>query len=69
MNEFTLRSGNQGVIAYKSSNPFEFFHILNSKDQDEQDMHGTLIFPEKKKTGCSSPTLIGTLWKLVPLIY
>ena len=38
-----------GLITYKSSNPFEFFHILNSKKQDEQDMSGTLIFPEKKK--------------------
>ena len=47
--EHKFNSGDQGVIAYKSSNPFEFFHILNSKKQDEQDMSGTLIFPEKKK--------------------
>ena len=35
--EHKFDSGDQGVIAYKSSNPFEFFHILNSKEQDEQD--------------------------------
>ena len=47
MNDF--KSGDEGVIAYKSSNPFEFFHILNSKECEEQDMFGTLIFPEEKK--------------------
>ena len=47
MNDF--ESGDEGVIAYKSSNPFEFFHILNSKECEEQDMFGTLIFPEEKK--------------------
>ena len=47
--EHKFDSGDQGVIAYKSSNPFEFFHILNSKKQDKQDMFGTLIFPEEKK--------------------
>ena len=31
MNSSKLQSGDQGVISYKSSNPFEFFHILNSK--------------------------------------
>ena len=49
MNSSKLQSGDQGVISYKSSNPFEFFHILNSKKVEEQDMFGTLIFPEKKK--------------------
>ena len=49
MNKHKFKSGDQGIITYKSSNPFEFFHILNSKKQDEQDMFGTLIFPEKKK--------------------
>ena len=48
MNSSKLQSGDQGVISYKSSNPFEFFHILNSKKVEEQDMFGTLIFPEKK---------------------
>jgi len=47
--EHKFDSGDQGVIANKSSNPFEFFHILNSKEQEEQDMFGTLVFPEKKK--------------------
>jgi len=47
--EHKFDSGDQGVIAYKSSNPFEFFHILNSKEQEEQDMFGTLVFPEKRK--------------------
>ena len=49
MNESNLKSGDEGVITYKSANPFEFFHILNSKDYEEQDMYGTLVFPEKKK--------------------
>ena len=47
MNDF--KSGDEGVIAYKSSNPFEFFHILNSKECEEQNMFGTLVFPEEKK--------------------
>ena len=44
-----FQSGDEGVIAYKSSNPFEFFHILNSKPSEEQQMYGSLIFPEQKK--------------------
>ena len=47
--EHNFKSGDEGVITYKSSNPFEFFHILNSKESEEQDMFGTLIFPEEKK--------------------
>ena len=44
-----FQSGDEGVIAFKSSNPFEFFHILNSKPSEEQHMFGSLIFPEQKK--------------------
>ena len=47
MNNF--KSGNEGLVAYKSSNPFVFFHILNSKESEEQDMFGTLVLPEEKK--------------------
>ena len=50
MNNF--KSGDEGLVTYKSSNPFEFFHILNSKESEEQDMFGTLIFPEEKKEKC-----------------
>ena len=44
-----FQSGDEGIINFKSSNPFEFFHILNSKECEEQDMFGSLIFPEVKK--------------------
>ena len=49
MNEtIQLNSGQQGFIEYKSSNPFEFYHILNELDKaDEIDAQGWLIFPEK----------------------
>ena len=42
-------SGEEGLIFYKSSNPFEFFHILNSKECEEQNMFGTLILPDGNK--------------------
>ena len=48
-NMHKFQSGDEGVIAYKSSNPFEFFHILNSRPSEEQQMFGSLIFPEQKK--------------------
>ena len=60
--EHKFDSGDQGVIAYKSSNPFEFFHILNSKEQEEQDMFGTLVFPEKKRKKLSFGYMYA--WKL-----
>ena len=49
MNEtIELKSGQQGYIEYKSSNPFEFYHILNELDKaPEIDAQGWLIFPEK----------------------
>ena len=49
MTEHTFKSGDDGVITYKSSNPFEFFHILTSQECDEQDMFGSLIFPDEEK--------------------
>ena len=49
MTKPNFQSGDDGVVAYKSSNPFEFFHILNSKECDDQDMFGSLIFPGEKK--------------------
>ena len=49
MTTHRFQSGDEGVITYKSSNPFEFFHILNSKPSEEQQMFGSLIFPEQKK--------------------
>jgi dienelactone hydrolase len=49
MTERTFKSGDDGVITYKSSNPFEFFHILTSQECDEQDMFGSLIFPDEGK--------------------
>ena len=49
MKELNFNSGDEGLITYKSSNPFEFYHILNSEESDEQDMFGTLILPDEKK--------------------
>ena len=49
MKELNFNSGDEGLITYKSSNPFEFYHILNSQESDEQDMFGTLILPDEKK--------------------
>ena len=49
MAEHKFQSGDDGVIAYKSSNPFEFLHILTSQKCEEQHMFGSLIFPDEKK--------------------
>ena len=49
MSEHKFKSGEDGVITYKSSNPFEFFHILASQECEEQHMFGSLIFPDEKK--------------------
>ena len=45
-----FKSGDQGDIFYKSSNPFEFTEIINSQSHEEQEVFGTLIFPEEKKS-------------------
>ena len=50
MTQHEFQSGDDGIVSYKSSNPFEFFHILNSKKSEEQNMFGSLIFPDEKKT-------------------
>ena len=46
MNEtIEFKSGQQGYLEYKSSNPFEFYHILNELDKAPQiDAQGWLIF-------------------------
>ena len=49
MQESNFDSSKEGLIFYKSSNPFEFYHILNSKECEEQSMFGTLILPNEKK--------------------
>ena len=49
MPENKFKSGDDGLITYKSSNPFEFFHILTSQECEEQQMFGSLIFPDEKK--------------------
>jgi len=39
----------KGVFFFKSSNPYEFYDLLNGKNMDDkQDVWGTLIFPENK---------------------
>jgi dienelactone hydrolase len=43
-----FKSGEAGLVMYKSANPFEFYHILNKMDDvPDQDVFGSLIFPEK----------------------
>ena len=51
MNEdLSFKEGDFGFIKYKSTNPFEFFHILNELDNlPEQDLEGWLLFPEEAK--------------------
>ena len=49
MPENKFKSGDDGLITYTSSNPFEFFHILTSQECEEQQMFGSLIFPDEKK--------------------
>ena len=44
-----FNSGDQGNIFYKSSSPFEFYDIFNSKNEKNQEVFGTLVFPEEKK--------------------
>ena len=44
-----LKSGDDGNIFYKSSNPFEFYDIFNGSSKKEQEVFGTLVFPEAKK--------------------
>ena len=44
-----FKSGDQGNIFYKSSNPFEFYDIFNGKNEKNQEVFGTLVFPETKK--------------------
>ena len=40
----------KGVFFFKSSNPYEFYDLLNGKNMDDkQDVWGTLIFPENAK--------------------
>ena len=40
----------KGVFFFKSSNPYEFYDLLNGKNMDDkQDVWGTLIFPENVK--------------------
>jgi dienelactone hydrolase len=44
-----LKSGDQGNIFYKSSSPFEFYDIFNGDNEKNQEVFGTLVFPETKK--------------------
>ena len=44
-----FQSGDEGIINFKSSNPFEFFHILNSKESEEQDMLEPSFFQMKRR--------------------
>ena len=44
-----LKSGDDGNIFYQSSSPFEFYDIFNGSSKKEQEIFGTLVFPEAKK--------------------
>ena len=51
--EKKFESKKEGVFFFKSSNPYEFYHILNGIDLDpKQDIFGSLIFPEKYESPC-----------------
>ena len=42
-----------GVFFFKSSSPFEFYHILNNIDlEPKENIYGSLIFPENAKLPC-----------------
>ena len=48
--DLTFKEGEFGFTKYKSTNPFEFFHIINELDKlPEQDLEGWLLFPEEGK--------------------
>ena len=49
LNNKSLSKDDSGVLFYESSNPFEFFHILNSNETEKQNMFGSLLFPQQKK--------------------
>ena len=43
--KITFKSGEFGYVDYKSTNPFEFYHILNELEKvEEQDLQGWLLF-------------------------
>ena len=44
-----FKSGDDGNIFYQSSSPFEFYDIFNGSSKKEQEVFGTLVFPEAKK--------------------
>jgi hypothetical protein len=56
-----LKSGDQGNIFYKSSSPFEFYDIFNGDNEKNQEVFGTLVFPETKKGYISFSNLYA--WK------
>ena len=49
MEQRILKKEDTGILFYQSSNPFEFFHILNSSEIEEQNMFGSLLFPREEK--------------------
>lgn len=43
----------EGIFFFKSSSPYEFYHILNGIDiEPKEDIFGSLIFPEKCEYPC-----------------
>ena len=50
-NPFEIKK--EGVFFFKSSNPYEFYDLLNGNNMDDkQDVWGTLIFPQDAKKPC-----------------
>ena len=48
-----FKNKKSGVYFFKSSSPFEFYHILNNINlEPKEEIFGTLIFPENAKTPC-----------------
>ena len=53
-----LKPGDDGNIFYQSSSPFEFYDIFNGSSKKEQEVFGTLVFPEAKKKTYPTKKLI-----------
>ena len=50
---YKFKNKKSGVYLFKSSSPFEFYHILNNIDLElKEEIFGTLILPENVKTPC-----------------
>ena len=48
---YKFKNKKSGVYFFKSSSPFEFYHILNNIDlEPKEEIFGTLILPENSNS-------------------